>query len=101
MKIIDGRLISKEIREDLKKEIDHLKKKNIIPGLGILLVGNDPASEIYVRNKMKTCDELGLHVQLYRFTEENTEEEILAQIQLLNEDETIDGILIQSPLPKC
>lgn len=101
MKIIDGKLISNEIREDLKKQIDELKKEHIVPGLGIVLVGNDVASEIYVRNKIKACDELGIYHELCRFTEENTEEEIICQIQKLNENPIIDGILVQSPLPSC
>ena len=101
MKIIDGKLISNEIRKNIKKEIENLKEKNIIPGLGIILVGNDPASEIYVRNKMKACDELGVHALLYRFDEGNSEEEIIAQIEKLNKDDHIHGILVQSPLPTC
>lgn len=99
MKIIDGKLISDEIRKNIKKEIEDLKERNIIPGLGIILVGNDPASEIYVRNKIKTCDELGVRALLYRFDEANSEEEIIEQIKELNEDEHIHGILVQSPLP--
>ena len=101
MKIIDGKLITNEIRKNIKKEIENLKEKNIIPGLGIILVGNDPASEIYVRNKMKACDELGVHALLYRFDEENSEEEIIEQIEKLNKDDHIHGILVQSPLPTC
>ena len=99
MKIIDGKLISDEIRKNVKKEIEDLKERNIIPGLGIILVGNDPASEIYVRNKIKVCDELGVHALLYRFDEANREEEIIEQIRELNKDERIHGILVQSPLP--
>lgn len=99
MKIIDGKLISNEIRKNIKKEIEELKAKDIIPGLGIILVGNDPASEIYVRNKMKACDELGVDAVLYRFDEVNSEEEIIAQIEKLNKDDHIHGILVQSPLP--
>lgn len=100
MKIIDGRLISNKIKEELKNDVLKLKDEGIIPGLGIILVGNDPASEIYVRNKMKVCEELGICARLYSFTEENTEEEIIEQIKLLNQDKDIDGILVQSPLPK-
>lgn len=99
MKIIDGKLISKEIRKNIKKDIDALKLKNIIPGLGIILVGNDPASEIYVRNKIKACDELGINTLLYRFKEDNNEREIIELIKDLNCDDQIHGILVQSPLP--
>ena len=99
MKIIDGKLISKEIRKNIKKDIDALKVKNIIPGLGIILVGNDPASEIYVRNKIKACDELGINTLLYRFKEDNNEREVIELIKDLNYDDQIHGILVQSPLP--
>lgn len=99
MKIIDGKLISKEIRKNIKKDIDALKVKNIIPGLGIILVGNDPASEIYVRNKIKACDELGINTLLYRFKEDNNEREVIELIKDLNCDDQIHGILVQSPLP--
>ncbi len=101
MKIIDGKLIAQEIRKNLKKEIDALKNQEITPGLGIILVGNDPASEIYVRNKMKACKELGLNALLYRFDQTNREEEIIDQIKQLNCDDRIHGILVQSPLPSC
>ncbi|CDF11052.1 bifunctional protein FolD [Mycoplasma sp. CAG:776] len=100
MNLIDGKLIAKEIKEKLKEEIFELKKKNIVPGLAIILVGNDPASEIYVRNKIKTCEELSILVELYRFDENNEEEEIILKIKELNNDPRFDGILVQSPLPK-
>lgn len=99
MKLIDGKKQANDIKEKLKKEISTLKAKGIIPTLAIILVGHDPASEIYVKNKIKTCDELGICTLLYRFTEESSEKEIIAQIKDLNEDDGIDGILIQSPLP--
>lgn len=99
MKLIDGKKQANDIKEKLKKEINTLKEQGVIPGLAIILVGHDPASEIYVKNKIKTCDELGICTLLYRFTEESSEKEIIAQIKDLNEDDGIDGILIQSPLP--
>ena len=99
MKLIDGRKQANDIKEKLKKEISTLKEQGVIPGLAIILVGHDPASEIYVKNKIKTCDQLGICTLLYRFTEESSEKEIIAQIKDLNEDDGIDGILIQSPLP--
>lgn len=99
MQIIDGKLIANEIKKDLIKEIQLLKTNNIVPGLGIILVGNDAASEIYVRNKIKVCEELGINAKLYRFDEENSEEEIILKIKELNADKDIDGILVQSPLP--
>lgn len=99
MKLIDGKKQANDIKEKLKKEISTLKEQGVIPGLAIILVGHDPASEIYVKNKIKTCDELGICTLLYRFTEESSEKEIIAQIKDLNADDEIDGILIQSPLP--
>lgn len=99
MQIIDGKLIANEIKKDLIKEIQLLKTNNIVPGLGIILVGNDAASEIYVRNKIKVCEELGINAKLYRFDEENSEEEIILKIKELNANKDIDGILVQSPLP--
>lgn len=99
MKLIDGKKLANIIKEELKKEISVLKEKKIIPTLAIILVGYDPASEIYVKNKIKTCDEIGIDTLLYRFTEENSESQIIAQIKDLNADDRVDGILIQSPLP--
>ena len=99
MKIIDGTLISKEISEKLKIDVEALKKEGIIPGLGIILVGHDEASEIYVRNKLKLCDELGIHHELYRFSSDVREEEVIDTVKKLNQDTNIDGIIIQSPLP--
>lgn len=99
MQIIDGKLIASEIKKDLLKKIDSLKSNNVIPGLGIILVGTDAASEIYVRNKIKVCEELGINAKLYRFDEENGDEEIILKIKELNANKDIDGILVQSPLP--
>lgn len=96
MKIIDGKEIAKEIRENLKKEITD---NNLKPGLAIIMVGNNPASEIYVRNKRKACAEVGIKEELYQFAENTSEEEILNCIIKLNNDESINGIMVQSPLP--
>ena len=99
MKLIDGKKQANDIKEKLKKEISTLKEQGVIPGLAIILVGHDPASEIYVKNKIRVCDEIGICTLLYRFTEENSEYEIIERIKDLNADDEIDGILIQSPLP--
>ena len=99
MKLIDGKKQANDIKEKLKKEISTLKEQGVIPGLAIILVGHDPASEIYVKNKIRVCDEIGICTLLYRFTEESSEKEIIARIKDLNADDEIDGILIQSPLP--
>lgn len=99
MKLIDGKKQANDIKEELKKELRELKSKGIIPTLAIILVGSDPASELYVKNKIRVCDEIGICTLLYRFTEENSEYEIIERIKDLNADDEIDGILIQSPLP--
>lgn len=99
MKLIDGKKQANDIKEKLKKEISTLKEQGVIPGLAIILVGSDPASELYVKNKIRVCDEIGICTLLYRFTEENSEYEIIERIKDLNADDEIDGILIQSPLP--
>lgn len=97
MKIIDGKKIATEIKEKLKKEIATQK---LTPGLAIILVGNNEASEIYVKNKIKACQAIGINAHLYRFNETNTEEEIIKCICALNKENAIHGIIVQSPVPK-
>lgn len=96
MKIINGKEIAREIRENLKKEIAD-NKLNL--GLAIIMVGNNPASEIYVRNKRKACAEVGIREELYQYDSDVSEEEIINAIIKLNNDKNIDGIMVQSPLP--
>lgn len=99
MKIIDGKLISKNLREKMKIEVENLKKQNIVPGLAVILVGNDPASKVYVRNKKKACEEIGIRSEQF-FLEENTSEhELINLIEKLNNDKSVNGILVQFPLP--
>lgn len=101
MVLLDGKALAKEKRENLKKKVEELKEKEgIIPGLAIIRVGNDPASEIYVRNKLKACQEVGIYAVEKHFNEEVNEQEIIDMIEFFNQDKTIDGILVQSPLPK-
>jgi methylenetetrahydrofolate dehydrogenase (NADP+)/methenyltetrahydrofolate cyclohydrolase len=98
--ILDGRRISQEILSGLKPRIEMLRQKARPPALAVVLVGDDPASQIYVRNKIKTCQELGI-TSLDRTPPANaTTEELLEIIQGFNEDPEVDGILVQSPLPK-
>lgn len=100
MKIIDGKAISAQIRAELKAESDKLKaEKGITPGLAVIIVGEDPASQIYVRNKARACEELGYYSEVHRLPAESTEEEICELIDKLNADEKIHGILVQLPLP--
>lgn len=96
MEIINGKEISSKIREKLKNEIEEKKLK---PGLAIIMVGNNPASEIYVRNKIKACAEIGIKEELYQYDENVSEKEIINCIIKLNNDENINGIMVQSPLP--
>ena len=83
MKIIDGNHLANKLRENLKKDI---KDNDLCPGLAIIYVGNNPASEVYVRNKLKTCVELGIEGNLYHFEENARQEEIISKIKALNED---------------
>ncbi len=98
--IIDGKLIASEIREDLAKEVETLKAKGITPGLGVILVGLDPASMSYVTAKERACDTLGLYSENIKLPAETTEEELLTLVKKMNDNHKIDGILVQLPLPK-
>lgn len=98
--VIDGKAVAREIRRQIKEEIDGLKRRwGIVPGLGVVLVGDDPASHIYVRNKEKACKEVGIRSQEHLLSAEVSEKELLSLIQGLNQDKDIHGILVQLPLP--
>lgn len=100
-KIIDGKLISSQIKEEIKSETDRLKsEKGITPGLAFILVGEDPASVVYVRSKGKACEELGFHSVTEKLDAETSEDELLSLIDKFNKDPKIHGILVQLPLPK-
>lgn len=99
--LIKGAQVAKEIREELKQEIADLKEKhNVVPGLVTVLVGADPASQVYVGAKEKTSQELGIYSERYDLPEQTTQEELMALIDKLNKDPKINGILVQLPLPK-
>ncbi len=98
--IIDGKQISKEIRDKLKSEVADLKTKGKVPGLAVILVGEDPASTIYVNGKQKACQEIGLYSRVYKLDDSIAEKELLSLISDLNFDSEIHGILVQLPLPK-
>lgn len=100
MTLIDGKKTSQKIRERLKREITALKQKGIIPELAVLLVGNDPASKIYVNNKKKACEKIGIHSTEYILDENTPQKNILQLIKQLNTDPKVHGILVQLPLPK-
>ena len=98
--ILDGKLTSQKVRERIKKEVDSLEKNARKPGLAVIIVGDDPASHVYVRNKKKGCEEVGFVSREYALKEETTEEELISLVEELNNDNEIDGILVQLPLPK-
>lgn len=98
--LIDGKEIAQQVRNELKQEVTQLKEQGIIPGLAVVLVGNHPASESYVRGKIRASAEVGIHSELIRMSAEVSEEELLDQVRKLNEDPSIHGILVQLPLPK-
>lgn len=98
--IIDGKIISNSVKEKIKSEVEALKEQGIKPGLVVIKVGNDPASAVYVRNKKRACEELGIYSEEYALPEETSEKELLDLIKELNSREDIDGILCQLPLPK-
>ena len=100
MKIIDGKAVSAKVRQEIKKEVEKLKDKGLTPGLAVVIVGQDPASRVYVNNKKKACLELGMYSEEYALPEETTQEELLRLVQKLNAKEDIHGILVQLPLPK-
>jgi len=98
--IIDGTAIGKQIRSELKAEVEDLRAKGITPGLTVVLVGEDPASHVYVRMKGKAADELGMKSDTVRLPAETPEAELLALLDRLNADRAVHGILVQLPLPK-
>lgn len=98
--ILDGRMVAKKIRQGLKSEVEYLKANGINPKLAVIMVGEDPSSKIYVKNKSIACNEVGIEYEEFLLSETTTMEELLDLIDKLNKDATIHGILLQSPIPK-
>lgn len=99
--IINGKLVTAEVRKNITEEIkDFVSKTGVTPGLAVILVGNNPASAVYVRNKHKACLEVGINSYQIELPESTTEEELLTKISELNADKNVHGILVQLPLPK-
>lgn len=98
--IISGKAISAAVKERIAAEVNELKQKGVTPGLAVIIVGTDPASQVYVGSKERTCIELGMYSEKYELPESTTNEELLALVEKLNKDDKIHGILCQLPLPR-
>ena len=99
-KLIDGKAVSARLRQEMKAEVEALKEKGITPGLAVVLVGEDPASQVYVRNKIRACEELGIRSENHLLPADTTQETLLGLIEELNRREEVSGILVQLPLPR-
>lgn len=99
MNIIDGKAVSKKVKEDVKAECEQLKAKGVTPGLAVIIVGDDPASQVYVHNKEVACEACGFYSVKYALPAETTQQELNSLIDKLNNDDKINGILCQLPLP--
>ena len=98
--LLDGRLMAAQLEEQLKQRVAHLAQKGLVPGLTVILVGEDPASKTYVSNKEKACARLGIRSETLRMPEHTTQEELEAEIQRANADPSVHGILVQLPVPR-
>ena len=99
-KILSGKIVSARVKDELKKEVEELSQRGKQTGLAVVLVGDDSASKVYVRNKEKACEEVGIYSEVHRLSANTSEEELLKLINELNENDKSDGILVQLPLPK-
>ena len=99
-KILSGKVVSQRIKDELKEEVKELNAKGIFPGLAVIIVGDDPASRVYVNSKKKACEEIGVYSEEYALPAETSEEELLQLVEKLNNEPKINGILVQLPLPK-
>lgn len=99
-KLLDGKDLAKRMKQAMKLEVQRLADTGIVPGLAVVIVGDDPASRIYVNNKKKDCEEVGIKSFEYALPEETSEEQLLGLIDALNQDSAVDGILVQLPIPK-
>ncbi len=98
--IIDGKQVAADMRAEIKDEVAKLKEQGVVPGLGVILVGEDPASQSYVRAKERACEEAGIYSDDNRLPAETTQEDLIALVRKMNKDPKINGILVQLPLPK-
>ncbi len=100
MTLIDGKKLSNKIEDEISKEVESLKPKGIVPGLAVILVGDDPASHTYVSMKEKSCKKVGFYSIVHKMPDTITQDEIIETIEMMNNNPRIDGILVQLPLPK-
>jgi methylenetetrahydrofolate dehydrogenase (NADP+)/methenyltetrahydrofolate cyclohydrolase len=97
--LIDGNALARDIKNSITQQVLAYKQKGLAPGLAVVLVGDDPASQVYVSHKVKDCEQVGIHSVLIRMPFDTTESALLAQVELLNHDKTIHGVLVQMPVP--
>jgi methylenetetrahydrofolate dehydrogenase (NADP+) / methenyltetrahydrofolate cyclohydrolase len=97
--VLDGAAMARDVLEELKPRVDALARRGVVPGLATILVGDNPASRVYVRGKLKACAEVGLHAELHELPAKASESALLARIEALNRDAAIHGIIVQLPLP--
>src|SRR5688572_17135787 len=99
-RIIDGKAIAHNVRSELAIRVQRLKAGGVTPGLAVVIVGDDPASKVYVRNKALACGQIGMHSEVHAMSADTTQAHLLAFVRRLNDDPGIHGILVQMPLPK-
>src|SRR5947207_15951551 len=99
-RILDGKSLAAQLRATVKREVAVLAQRGIRPGLAVILAGEDPASHVYVRNKVRACEETGVRSQLFELPANVSEEALVDRVLTLNDDEEVHGILVQLPLPK-
>ena len=100
MELLNGKELAQKLQQEMTQEVTALKEKGLQPGLAVILVGEDPASQVYVRNKERAANNIGMYSVVYRFPETTSEADLIAKIEELNQDDKIHGILVQLPLPK-
>ena len=100
MKKMDGKLVAQSLRDQVRKDVQNLKKQGIHPSLCVILAGDNSASEVYVKHKMMACDEVGIHSKLLKFPDNVSQEKLIQTLDSLNQDEQVHGVLVQLPLPK-
>ena len=100
MNLLNGKELAQKLQQEMKQEVINLKEKGLQPGLAVILIGEDPASQVYVRNKERAANNIGMYSVVYRLPETTSETDLIAKIEELNHDDKVHGILVQLPLPK-